>query len=162
MKSGIYRILNTTNGKFYIGSSNNMTRRFKEHRYRLGKNSHSNPYLQAAWNKYGSGSFQFEVLEEVAIPDLLKVEQHYLSSSPEYNLARDAYAPTQGLVRTQASRDKVRTTMLAKKNKGWFFNPKINRYIAKIRLDGKIKYLGSFLTADQAHEAYLAALFNRG
>ena len=62
---GVYKILNTVDNKFYIGSSINIQKRFKGHTSALNKGIHNNQYLQRAWNKYGESSFAFIVLEEV-------------------------------------------------------------------------------------------------
>lgn len=58
----IYMIVNTINKKVYIGSSNNISRRFTKHKYQLNKSIHPNEHLQNAWNKYGSDSFKFRIL----------------------------------------------------------------------------------------------------
>lgn len=58
----IYIIINVINGKVYIGSTNNINRRFTEHKYRLNQSIHPNEHLQNAWNKYGSDSFEFKTL----------------------------------------------------------------------------------------------------
>jgi group I intron endonuclease len=47
---GIYSITCGETGKFYIGSSVNIRERIGQHIYRLKKNTHSNPILQAIWN----------------------------------------------------------------------------------------------------------------
>lgn len=59
----IYSILNKNNGKIYVGLTNDVRRRFKEHRADLRHNKHYNAHLQYAWNKYGEDSFEFNVLE---------------------------------------------------------------------------------------------------
>lgn len=64
-KSGVYRITNLTNGKFYIGSCAEFKRRSTQHRSHLRGNKHSNKHLQNAWNKYGEESFLFEVVEVI-------------------------------------------------------------------------------------------------
>lgn len=61
---GIYKIVNTANGKVYIGQSTDIRSRFSHHRSELRGNRHHNPHLQAAWNKYGPNAFKFEILEE--------------------------------------------------------------------------------------------------
>ena len=61
MGCGIYKITNNINNKFYIGSSKNITKRFKEHKWRLKNNKHPNNKLQNSWNKYGEENFKFEV-----------------------------------------------------------------------------------------------------
>lgn len=61
---GIYRIVNIVNGHVYIGQTKEgFQRRFWLHRWQLRKGSHDNCYLQNAWNKYGEGNFEFQVLE---------------------------------------------------------------------------------------------------
>ena len=61
--SGIYKITNLINKKYYIGSSLDIKRRWKEHRRNLIKNKHNNIHLQKSWNKYGENSFLFEIIE---------------------------------------------------------------------------------------------------
>lgn len=63
---GIYKITNKINGKFYIGSSNNLRKRLQDHKRELRAGKHTNKHLQASWNKYGEDSFDFEVLEIVS------------------------------------------------------------------------------------------------
>lgn len=76
--SGIYRITCITTGKFYIGSAVNLRLRRKEHFGTLQRNTHKNPKLQRAWNKYGSDNFTFDILELVLIPEMLTArEQHW-------------------------------------------------------------------------------------
>ena len=61
---GIYMLLNTKNGKRYVGSSINIRKRLWEHRALLRHNKHGNPHLQNAWNKYGENFFEYSVLEK--------------------------------------------------------------------------------------------------
>ena len=62
---GIYRILNKTNGREYIGSTVRFKQRFREHFLSLKENKHHCQFLQADFNKCGSDAFIFEVLEFV-------------------------------------------------------------------------------------------------
>lgn len=64
MNSGIYIILCLINNKSYVGYTTNLINRQYSHFYHLRKNTHTNEYLQKAWNKYGEENFIFEVLEE--------------------------------------------------------------------------------------------------
>lgn len=83
--SGIYKIVNKINGKFYIGSSENIKKRWARHLYDFKRNSHHNIILQRAWGKYGEPAFSFEVIEETV--NLLEREQFYIDIlKPEYNL----------------------------------------------------------------------------
>ncbi|HEX5125660.1 MAG TPA: GIY-YIG nuclease family protein [Rhodocyclaceae bacterium] len=61
---GIYAIRRIGTNDCSIGYSGNIPRRWGEHRRKLRRNKHSNPYLQNAWNKYGEDAFEFIVLEE--------------------------------------------------------------------------------------------------
>ncbi len=58
---GVYKITNTVNGKFYIGASNNIAKRWRSHKRDLNKQTHHNKYLQRAWNKHSELAFIFEV-----------------------------------------------------------------------------------------------------
>jgi group I intron endonuclease len=81
----IYRILNKINGKFYIGSTYSIDRRFKEHQRDLNKGKHHSIYLQRAWNKYGEPMFEFEVLGICLKQNSKKEEQFLLDSTQCYN-----------------------------------------------------------------------------
>lgn len=65
IKSGIYCIMNTVNGKKYVGSSIDISSRWTSHRHDLKRGIHSNVHLQKSWDKYGENSFVFYILEEV-------------------------------------------------------------------------------------------------
>jgi group I intron endonuclease len=76
--SGIYKIINKVNGKYYVGSSNNITLRWRKHKEALKRNQHKNRYLQRAWNKYGEVSFDFIIVETIPQDKLELIEQQYL------------------------------------------------------------------------------------
>lgn len=79
--SGIYKIVNKVNGKYYVGSSNDILKnRFYEHKRLLNKNKHFNIKLQNAWNKYGEANFEFIFVEKCNYTrtSLLECEQKYL------------------------------------------------------------------------------------
>lgn len=78
MTVGIYKIENIKNNKPYIGSSNNIERRWSEHIRQLNKGEHHSIKLQRAWNKYGQNNFEFEILEECKIEELLNKEHDYI------------------------------------------------------------------------------------
>lgn len=64
-KSGVYKIVCSENGKVYIGSSKNIDKRWKEHKWLLKNNRHGNKKLQAAFDLYGMDSFTHEIVEIV-------------------------------------------------------------------------------------------------
>lgn len=76
--SGIYKITNIINNKIYIGSSNNVYKRKREHFSSLKNGTHCNIHLQRAYNFYGKNNFIFEVIEVCDEANLLKTEQNYL------------------------------------------------------------------------------------
>lgn len=96
---GIYKIENLINKKLYVGSSNNIKRRWGEHIKSLNNNLHPNKHLQFSWNKYGQNNFTFNVLEECEEYNLLEREQFYiddlnvLNDSIGYNIAPYADKP---------------------------------------------------------------------
>jgi group I intron endonuclease len=92
IKSGIYKIINLVNGKFYIGSACYFNARKASHFHHLRNNTHDNNYLQNSWNKYGEKNFVFEIIEYVENKEnLIKREQYYIDSlNPQYNLSKTA------------------------------------------------------------------------
>lgn len=89
-KIGIYKITSNVDGKIYIGSSINITNRWKAHIKKLKENTHHSRYFQNAWNKHGSDNFIFERIENVKDKNkLLEREQYYLDKlTPFANLDR--------------------------------------------------------------------------
>ena len=75
----IYRIRNTVNGAFYIGSAVCVKNRMAKHFSDLRKGKHGNSKMQNSFNKYGAEAFVFEVLEPVIAKTLLiEREQFYM------------------------------------------------------------------------------------
>ena len=110
--SGIYKIVNTVNGKYYVGSSDQLYRRWQIHYNRLDGNRHENSHLQNAWNKYGEDAFQFIIVEVAEPAHLLTIEQSYLDickSCPNssYNISYDAVAPMRGRLHTNETKEKM-------------------------------------------------------
>lgn len=91
---GIYKITNLINDKCYIGQTNNIKKRHREHFTSLRLNNHFNIHLQRAWNKYGEENFEFSILEEVSDLSLLnELEIKYIK---EYNALSLGYNQTSG------------------------------------------------------------------
>lgn len=84
---GIYIITNKINQKKYIGLSNNIKRRFSEHKSSL-KNANKNNVLYKAFKKYGLENFNFKILELVEnIDELASREVFWIKKiKPEYNM----------------------------------------------------------------------------
>lgn len=91
--SGIYALVNKTNGNMYIGSSVDVRNRFASHLRELRRQTHCNCRLQNAYNKYGETAFEKRILKSNLDKSLLKeTEQWYLDNyRPEYNLEPAAF-----------------------------------------------------------------------
>lgn len=93
--SGIYKIINKIDGKYYVGSSKHIYKRWRKHKSLLRHNKHLNDYLQNAFNLYGESNFEFIIVEKCLIENLKKIEQKYLdlaksTQNDNYNLNFDA------------------------------------------------------------------------
>lgn len=95
-KPAIYKIINTVNNKFYIGSAVNVQTRIRRHLYELNSGTHNNCYLKRSYDKYGIKSFEIELLEvfeSIKYERLLEIEISYIKSldalSNGYNLMID-------------------------------------------------------------------------
>jgi len=89
--TGIYKITNKINGKFYIGSTHrSFNKRWAEHidDYKRGKRGCRLLYI--AFNKHGIENFSFEILIATNLKEyILKLEQHYLDTlKPAYNFCK--------------------------------------------------------------------------
>jgi group I intron endonuclease len=70
---GIYKITSPSN-KIYVGSSNNIERRFKEYKYNNGKEQ---VRLYNSFLKYGFINHKFEIIEECLFEDLNIRERYW-------------------------------------------------------------------------------------
>lgn len=75
---GVYRIRNVVSGRFYVGSSEDIYRRFESHRRKLRKGTHTNVGLQLSWIKNGEDAFRFDILHRVDPEKLRDVERTML------------------------------------------------------------------------------------
>lgn len=76
---GIYKIINEENGKFYIGSSKNIEKRFKRHLNELNKGTHHSIHFQRAFNLNKNMLLKLEVIEECDLNNIVEKEQYYLN-----------------------------------------------------------------------------------
>lgn len=83
---GIYKITNTKNGKFYIGSSVDLKKRRRDHFRELKNGIHCNERLQHSFNKYGKENFKFEIIQFVSDRDkLIEAEQLWIDKMDASN-----------------------------------------------------------------------------
>lgn len=117
-KSGIYKITNLVNQKFYIGGSVNVYNRMHTHRTKLKNKNHSCKHLEYSYHKYGEDNFLFEVIEYCKQDELVLREQYYLDLlKPEYN-KRTLAQINQNLEVTKQTREKISNTLKKRYEKG--------------------------------------------
>lgn len=85
IKTGIYKIVNTINNKVYIGSATDILKRWRDHKWHLIHNIHHNSHLQSAWNKYSAKSFEFSIVLECKVKELLTKELEIILKYNAYN-----------------------------------------------------------------------------
>lgn len=83
-KCGVYQIRNIINNKIYVGSSQNLYIRKREHFYTLSKGIHRNKHLQNAFNSYGKENMVFEIIEFCDIRDQINIEQYWIDTIQKY------------------------------------------------------------------------------
>ena len=74
---GIYKITNMVNDKVYIGQSQDIYNRWKEHKY--ARNKRYCFALYSAFKKYGFDNFSFEIIERCSF-EQLNEKEIYLNS----------------------------------------------------------------------------------
>lgn len=78
MTIGIYCIKCSISNRYYVGSSQNIERRWVWHKSALKRNKHHSPPLQAAWIKYGPEAFEFYILKECKVQQITNLEQYWM------------------------------------------------------------------------------------
>lgn len=85
--TGVYIIINNITKQTYIGSSKDINRRFRQHKYNGKTNSTHNKNLYNDMYNYGIDNFSFELLEETSIDDMRLIEKKYMDKyNPYYNV----------------------------------------------------------------------------
>jgi group I intron endonuclease len=80
-KHGVYKIVNKINGKYYVGRTTNIVKRFSRHIKELRKNIHHCIFLQRAWNKYKEENFDFLIIQQkLTLENAIKLEKYYLDN----------------------------------------------------------------------------------
>lgn len=90
MKIGyIYKITNSTNGKSYIGSTNNYSRRMREHFQMLNLGTHHSAHFQNAYNKTCDKNLfektKIKEANDISRNDLIELERYYIEKLNTYN-----------------------------------------------------------------------------
>lgn len=112
---GIYRIVNSAKNECYVGQSQRVKKRIREHFRLLRAGKHPNSKLQNSFNKYGEDSFFADV--EVIVDDLDELdllEEAFINGDAKfdspvvYNVANFAKAPMRGKFHSEETRCKIR------------------------------------------------------
>ena len=110
-KSGIYSIINTANGKRYIGQAKDIEGRIKHHKSRLNHGKHKNCHLQAAWYKYKAESFVFQVVELTPADNLNAKESYWIeffkATEREYGYNLDTVNLSGSTTRSEETKRKI-------------------------------------------------------
>ena len=121
--AGIYKIVNKTNGKIYIGSASDVKRRWREHKYKLKKGIHPNKHLLSSWQINGEENFVYEILEIVDDLEMLLEREnfyidHYFSNVPEtgYNIRKDCRSQL-GYKHSEETKQKMRGRKVSEETK---------------------------------------------
>ncbi len=112
---GLYKLVNRVTGQCYVGQSQRVKKRIKEHFRLLRLNKHTNPHLQNAYNKYGPDAFYGAIEVECAdLAELDRLEESFLQGdawfdeSTIYNIADFAKAPMRGKTHSEEVRQRIR------------------------------------------------------
>jgi hypothetical protein len=70
---GVYRVLNTTNGKSLVGAARDLRARMNRQLAELKLKSHPNAALLQDWQTFGLDAFKFEILDTLEPPQ----DSHY-------------------------------------------------------------------------------------
>jgi group I intron endonuclease len=110
----VYKITNTLNGDFYIGSSTNLYKRYYTHMNHMRKGIKSCVILNRAAEKYGEKNFTFEIVAKCPIEYVIKLEQWFITNlKPQYNIAKIA-GSNLGIKRTKET--KLKKSISQKEN----------------------------------------------
>lgn len=118
-KSGIYCIINKTNGKIYIGKAKCIYKRIKQHVTNLNRKirEQENDHFIHAWHKYGKTNFEYKVLEYLKLDEKLisSKELEYFkihnSLNPKVGYNKRCDSDT-GLIVSKETREKMRKSQL--------------------------------------------------
>jgi hypothetical protein len=135
-QAGIYRWTNKINGKIYIGSSQNISKRFSQYSNpNYLKRNTSMPICRALL-KYGYSGFSLEILEYCEPENVIKREQHYIDLlNPEYNILKIAGSML-GFRQSEESRAKMSAAAKKIDHPGRFKTGENNPMFGKARSAG--------------------------
>lgn len=78
---GVYKVECVPTGRYYIGSSKDLSKRRRQHLKALRDGTHINIIMQRVFNKYGEDSLRWGKIETQTVDEAVSLEQHFLSRS---------------------------------------------------------------------------------
>lgn len=133
--AGIYKLINKATGTCYVGQSQRVKKRIREHFRLLRWNKHPNQKLQRSYNKYGADSFAWNIEARCEdVNDLDVIENAFLSGKAWFeepiffNIADFAKAPMRNKQHSEEVRRRIRISRRATK-----FNYQSEEYKAALR-----------------------------
>jgi group I intron endonuclease len=152
---GIYKLVNTATGQCYVGQSQRVKKRIREHFRLLRGNKHTNPHLQHAYNKYGASSFYGELEVECFDPkEMDALEEAFISGAAwfeektVYNIADFAKAPMRGKTHSEEARERIRLGRRAssfdyqsQEYRDTLSKAQVARYFADPKFVAKLKFI---------------------
>jgi len=130
---GIYRFTNKTNNKTYVGSGENLAKRFAIY-FRKSELVKSKRPIHSAFLYYGYDNFRLDILATIpnnpasgvvsieSKGELVKLEQYYLDLlDPDYNILKVAYS-LKGYVHTEETKVKLKASAAKRGRAVWVLN----------------------------------------
>lgn len=112
---GVYKISNILSGRYYIGYSTNINRRFTVHRSKLKQNCHDNIFLQRAYNLDGEDKFKYDIIHICDTEEKAKeIELQYLTDLSIRNIIYNLNYNNSGgdLLKNHPDKEKIREKIL--------------------------------------------------
>lgn len=158
---GIYKISNIITNKLYIGSSSFVQARLRQHKSHLLLNKHCNKHLQSSFNKYGLENFNFELIEECILENVIVREQYYIDTLETCNrekgynkrLIADS---NNGLKRSDEARKNISNGKKGKRYLPDEHYQKLKEQLTGTTNYGSIEYQKSLTSEQKTKNAYRA------
>lgn len=113
--SGIYKITNIINNKYYVGSAYNLYKRYVDHKSAIENNRHHNKQISRFVKKYGIDKLKFELIEYCDIIYLESKEQEYINNSKYlFNESKNVKSPNRGKKLSQEHKRKISESIKSK------------------------------------------------
>ena len=159
----VYKITNNNNGKYYIGKTNDLEKRWYNHVYCALVNK-ENTYFYNAIRKYGAANFTIEQIEECKTEEIVLEREIFWINELHANKRNIGYNMTDGgdgmsgFIHSEESKQKQREKMLGRKhspehnkkisesNKGKIVSQEVKDKISKANLGENNGMFGKSIT----------------